>query len=68
MGKYMLKLICFLILTIIITNDLSAQTGFILGEAGTLLKTTDGGTSWILKPAGISLEHKKWYFLNKIIF
>ena len=45
----------FLTLLIIIslTYTLSfSQTGFVFGDNGTLLKTTNGGANWILKPSG----------------
>ncbi len=42
----------------------SDQTGFITGDQGTILKTTDGGTNWVMLDAGISSSLNSVFFIN----
>ena len=52
------------------TNDLysvfplNANNGFIAGNAGTILKTTDSGLNWSIKTSGTTEDLKSIYFIN----
>jgi photosystem II stability/assembly factor-like uncharacterized protein len=49
-------------LTSIFFTDIN--NGFIVGNAGTLLKTTDGGTTWDLQSLGTTVNLKTISFLD----
>lgn len=51
-------------LTSIFFTDIN--NGFIVGKAGTLLKTTDGGTAWNLQSLGTSVDLKTISFLDSV--
>lgn len=38
--------------------------GWIVGNAGEMLKTVDGGTTWTLRPSGVTAELNDVYFVN----
>lgn len=52
------------------TNDLTklhfvnADTGWVVGDLGTIIKTTDGGNSWEFQPLTINAELVDIYMLN----
>lgn len=52
------------------TNDLhdvqfiDSQTGWVVGENGTILKTTNGGTSWSSQTSGLSQDLYAVFFIN----
>lgn len=56
--------IIFLILFIIYYTPTFSQTGYVMGYNGTLLKTTNGGDNWILKPTGTTLQLWESFFIN----
>jgi photosystem II stability/assembly factor-like uncharacterized protein len=41
-----------------------ANTGYTVGDGGTILKTTNGGTNWVALLNGISNGLKSVYFTN----
>lgn len=41
------------------------NTGWISGESGTVIKTTDAGSSWILQPTNISNDIQSIFFINE---
>ena len=41
---------------------LDINYGFIVGQGGVILKTTDGGTNWVALTTGISQDLKNAYF------
>ena len=43
---------------------LDDQTGWIVGDTGTILKTTNGGTSWDPLPSGVSSHLRGVFFLD----
>jgi len=47
--------------SVFFTDD---QTGFITGDQGTILKTTDGGTHWMSLDAGTSSSLNSVFFIN----
>jgi photosystem II stability/assembly factor-like uncharacterized protein len=49
----------------IFISPASAQTGFILGDSGTVLKTTNGGALWSLKPTGTMMTLWNAYFISE---
>ncbi len=44
----------------------SSDTGYAFGEAGTILKTTDRGTSWSIRTAGSARLHKAQFPNSKL--
>ena len=59
---YLVMKIFFTIFLLIYITQ--AQTGFVMGELGTLVKTTDGGQNWSIKPTGTSITLWESYFIN----
>lgn len=59
------KSLTFLIIFSIFYNAAFSQTGFVFGEHGVLLKTTNGGANWVLKNSGTSLGLWNSYFINE---
>ena len=55
----------FLIIISLTYNISFSQTGFVFGDHGTLLKTTNGGANWIQKPSGTSLGLWNSCFINE---
>ena len=53
-----------------VTNDfssaffLNANTGFVIGESGIIIKTTNGGNSWFLQNSGTSNSLEEIYFAD----
>ncbi|OYU84439.1 MAG: hypothetical protein CFE24_06745 [Flavobacterium sp. BFFFF2] len=48
-------------------NDVFCVTDnqvFVVGDAGVILKTTDGGTQWVQKPSGTTMNLSKVQFIN----
>jgi photosystem II stability/assembly factor-like uncharacterized protein len=43
----------------------SGQTGWVVGEKGTIMKTTNGGESWIQQSVFPEVDWKGLYFLNE---
>jgi photosystem II stability/assembly factor-like uncharacterized protein len=43
---------------------LNSNTGWVAGELGTILKTTNGGINWIPKPCGTSVTLRSISFIN----
>ncbi|MFA5781980.1 MAG: YCF48-related protein [Bacteroidales bacterium] len=50
-----------LLFSVYFTN---ADTGYVVGETGTILKTTDGGTNWTTQTSGTSSDLWSVYFTN----
>jgi len=44
---------------------LDTQTGWIVGGYGCILKTTDGGTTWVLQNSGVTTDLYGVYFLDE---
>lgn len=66
MTTYFTKFKYALLLTLLSCTSLHSQTGFILGYNGTLLKTTNSGTNWVIKPTSTAQTLWSQYFLNNL--
>ncbi len=45
----------------------TANTGYVVGNNGTVLKTTDGGANWNSVSTGLSLDFHELYFLSATV-
>jgi photosystem II stability/assembly factor-like uncharacterized protein len=46
------------------TYFVNSNTGYAVGEVGTILKTTDGGDNWVIQQSGIRINLRRVYFIN----
>jgi photosystem II stability/assembly factor-like uncharacterized protein len=64
-GSFSFSKLIFICLLLFLTFDsINSQTGFVIGDFGTLIKTTDGGNSWSIKETGMVQTLFKTYFID----
>ncbi len=64
MNKSIKFAVLYVLFTILCSNPLRAQTGFVMGEHGTLLKTNSGGAEWVQIPTGTTKGLWNSFFVN----
>ena len=50
--------------TLLSFHSINASTGWAVGEFGTILKTTNGGTNWTILSSGTTTDLNSVYFIN----